>query len=145
MAKLCSVAPKLWVITSPRWCLITNCSALTICGKPAVPSVSLAGVSTSRILAFGATVCEYSTSSVVSSAQPMRVEVGLYGGTLPAGWMIFRDGGSGRPNPRSNRCRSRRIVGDPNGSTMTIVRPLPLIPRLYSFGSPYARWIWPGW
>ena len=74
-AKVCSVALKLWLITSPRWCLITYSSALTIWGKPCTPSVSETGVSTSRMLAPGAIVCAYSTSSVVSLAQPVMSEL----------------------------------------------------------------------
>ena len=69
------MALKLWLITSPRWCLITKSSALTICGKPCTPSVSDTGVSTSRMRAPGATTCAYSTSSVVSPAQPTMLEL----------------------------------------------------------------------
>ena len=69
------MALKLWLITSPRWCLITYSSALTICGKPCTPSVSDTGVSTSRMLAPGAIACAYSTSSVVSPAQPTMSEL----------------------------------------------------------------------
>ena len=67
---VCSVALKLWLITSPRWWLITYSSALTICGNPFTPSVSATGVSTRRMLAPGAIAWAYSTSSVVSPAQP---------------------------------------------------------------------------
>jgi hypothetical protein len=50
------------------------------------------------------------------------------GGTAPAGWMTFSDGGSGRPKSLSNWCRSCAIVGEPKESTMTIVLPLPFRP-----------------
>ena len=56
--------------------------------------------------------------------------VGSYGGTGPAGWMILKDGGAGSPNCASKVARSDWIVGDPNESTITIVWPLPVIPRL---------------
>jgi hypothetical protein len=85
-----------------------------ICGKPCTPSVSETGVSTSSRFAPGATVCAYSTSRVVSPAQPTMSELsGLYAGTLPAGWMIRNEGGAGRPNVRSNTLRSFLIVGEP--------------------------------
>ena len=91
------MALKLWLMTPPRWWSTTYFSAVTICGKPVVPSSSDTGVSTSRMFAPGAIVWAYSTSSVVSPAQPTRVSVGRYGATLPAGWMTFNDGGAGRP------------------------------------------------
>ena len=69
---------------------------MTICGKPVTPSVSDTGVSTSRMFAPGATVCAYSTSRVVSPAQPTMSELfGSYGGICPAGWMMLNDGGAG--------------------------------------------------
>jgi len=43
--------------------------------KPCTPSVSETGVSTSRMLAPGAIACAYSTSSVVSPAQPTMSEL----------------------------------------------------------------------
>ena len=101
-----------------------------------VPSFSEVGVATTRILAPGAMACAYSTSSSVSPAQPSRLLVGRYGGTLPAGWITFSDGGSGRPVARSKTFRSCRTVGEPNESTMTIVWPLPVMPRRASAGSP---------
>jgi hypothetical protein len=80
-------------------------------------------------LAPGAIACAYSTSSVVSNAQPvMSSLVASNGGTGPAGWMTFSDGGSGRPKSLSNWCTSLAIVGEPNESTMTIVLPLPVRP-----------------
>ncbi len=78
----------------------------------------------------GAITCEYSTSRSVSPAQPARLLVGWYGATLPAGWMIFSEGGAGRPNFLSNTARSWRTVGEPKESTMTIVAPLPVMPFL---------------
>ena len=128
------MALKLWLITPPRWWLITYSSAVTICGKPVVPSSSEVGVSTSRMLAPGAIAWAYSTSRSVSPAQPSRSEFGWYAGTGPAGWMTFSDGGAGRPAARSNRRRSRWTVGDPNESTMMIVCPRPVIPFRYSRG-----------
>ncbi len=76
--------------------MTTNSSALTICGNPVVPSFSEVGVSTSRIFAAGAIAWAYSTSRLVSPAQPSRFEVGWYGGTWPAGWMTVSGGGAGR-------------------------------------------------
>ena len=84
-AKVCSVALKLWLITPPRWWLTTYVSALTMAGKPVVPSFSEVGVSTRRMFASGAITCDHSTSSSVSPAQPSRLEVGRYLGTGPAG------------------------------------------------------------
>ena len=102
---------------------------MTISGKPATPSVSATGVSTSRMLAPGAMLCDHSTSSVVSPAQPVMVlSFGSYGGTAPAGWMILKEGGAGSPNWASNVARSDWIVGDPYESTITIVWPAPVIP-----------------
>ncbi len=69
------MALKLWLITSPRRCLSTYSSAATICGKPCTPSVSDTGVSTSSSRAPGAIVWAYSTSSVVSPAQPTMSEL----------------------------------------------------------------------
>ena len=127
-----SVAPKLWLITSPRLWSITYCSAPIISGKPVMPSVSATGVSTSRMFAPGAIAWAYSTSSVVSSAQPtMLASPGLNVGTLPTERMV-RAGGSGKPHCRSNTDRSLRMVGEPNESTITIVRPFPVTFRRYS-------------
>ena len=92
------MAPKLWLITPPRWCASTYFSAVTICGNPLVPSFSEVGVSTRTILASGAITCAHSTSSVVSCAQPTLFWVGWYAGTWPAGWMISNDGGAGSLN-----------------------------------------------
>src|SRR5580658_2511352 len=94
--------------------------------------VSATGVSTSRRLAPGAMAWEYSTSSVVSSAQLTISELfGLYGGTAPSGWMIWKDGGAGSPKVASKVARSLVIVGDPNESIRAIVFPVPVRPRLY--------------
>jgi len=110
-----------------------------ICGKPVTPSVSDTGVSTSRMLAPGAMVWAYWTSSVVSPAQPtMSALVGSYGGTAPAGWMTLSDGGAGRPKVWSKTFRSFWIVGEPNESTMTMVWPRPVTPRWYSGFRLYA-------
>ena len=76
---------------------MTYSSAVTIWGKPVVPSFSEVGVSTSKMLAPGAITCAYSTSRVVSPAQPAlvgRARVGA--GRRPAGWMIVKDGGGDR-------------------------------------------------
>src|ERR1035438_1218119 len=109
--KVCSVALKLWLITPPRWWSITYSSALTICGNPVVPSSSEVGVSTRRMFAPGAITCAYSTSRFVSPAQPSRVSVGVYGGTFPAGWITFSDGGAGRPNGWSKTDRAWGVGG----------------------------------
>src|ERR1700728_2679212 len=120
-------------------------SALTICGKPAVPSVSDTGVSTSRMLAPGAMVCAYSTSRVVSPPQPVMSELFLFHfGISPDGVMILNDGGAGSLNCWSKTARSCLIVGDPNESTITIVSPLPVTPARYSGGRLYASSTWPG-
>src|SRR5690242_1652318 len=89
-----------------------------------VPVFPPPGVSTSRILAPGAIACAYSTSSVVSLAQPTMLALfGLKAGTLPAGLMIRSDGGLGTPSARSKVRRSRPMVGEPYGSMTTIVAP----------------------
>src|ERR1700761_5062870 len=49
--KVFSVAPKLWVMTSPTPWLISDCSAFIISGRPVTPSVSATGVSARTILA----------------------------------------------------------------------------------------------
>jgi hypothetical protein len=59
----------------------------------------------------------------------MSASPGLKRGTRPAGLMIRSDGGLGTLSARSKARRSRAIVGEPYGSTMTIVAPLPVIPR----------------
>ena len=111
---------------------MTYFSAFIISGKPVTPSVSAVGVSTSRIFAPGAMACAYSTSSVVSSAQPSMVALdGLNLGSLPNA-STSSAGGSGRPHCRSKTARSWLMVGEPNESTMTIVRPLPVTPERYS-------------
>ena len=116
------------MITSPIPALISDSSAFIISGKPVTPSVSATAVSARTIFAPGAMECAYSTSRVVSSAQPTWVElVGSKAGTLP-NLMICRSG-LGRPNCLSNVLMSLLIVGDPYESTMTIVRPAPVIPR----------------
>ena len=118
---------------------------MTISGKPCTPSVSETGVSSSRILAPGANTCVHSTSSVVSSAQPvMSLLFGSNGGTGPASWRTVSDGGSGRPKVWSNTCRSFAMVGEPKASTMTIVRPLPVIPALCRAVRLYAWLSWAG-
>jgi len=42
--------------------------------------------------------------------------------------MTVSDGGAGRPKSPSKRARSAATVGEPNESTITIVRPLPVRP-----------------
>jgi hypothetical protein len=65
---------------------------LTISGKPVTPSVSDTGVSTSTMFAPGAIACAYSTSSVLSNAQPtMSSLLPSNGGTVPAGWSTLAD------------------------------------------------------
>src|ERR1700683_3839409 len=124
--KVCSVALKLWLITSPVWWVITYSSALTICGKPVTPSVSETGVSTRTMLAPGAIVWAYSTSRVVSPAHPTMSELLLLkGGTLPAGWRILNDGGAGRPNVVSKTLRSLVMGGEPEGTQGTVAGPFP--------------------
>ena len=105
-----------------------------------MPCAVVPGVSASTMLAPGAIACETSTSRVVSPAfARMTAFAGLYGGTFPAGCTMRNEGGAGSPNARSNTPRSCRIVGDPNGSAITIVRPRPLNPSAYSGGRSYAR------
>ena len=103
-------------------------SAATICLKPAAPSVSATGVSTSKMSAPGAMACEYSTSSDVSIAQSLSVALPLYGGILPSGAMISKLGGAGIENDVSKLARSDLISGDPKESTMTMVTPVPVSP-----------------
>ena len=96
---------------------------------------SCTGVSTSKIFAPGAIACDHSTSSVVSAAlATIPGFFGLNGGTLPTGCSTRNAGGAGSPKARSKTRRSCRMVGDPNGSTITIVRPLPVRPFAYSGG-----------
>ena len=128
--KVFSVAPKLCVITSPMPRSISDFSAFIISGKPDVPSISATGVSARTIFAPGAMACAYSTSRVVSWAQPTMVEsVGSNGGTLPN--FITCRSGSGNPHCWSKTCRSFAMVGEPNESTITMVRPAPVMPPLY--------------
>ena len=54
--------------------------------------------------------------------------------------MIRSDGGLGTPSALSKARRSLAIVGEPKGSTMTMVAPLPVIPREYRAFRPYACW-----
>ena len=125
--KVFSVAPKLCVITSPMPRSISDFSAFIISGKPDVPSTSATGVSARTIFAPGAMAWAYSTSRVVSSAQPTMVEsLGSNGGTLP-NFMTCRSG-SGSPHCSSKTCRSFAMVGEPNESTITMVRPAPVMP-----------------
>ena len=106
------MAPKLCEMTSPTPALISDASALIISGKPVTPSVSATEVSASTIFAPGAMECAYSTSRVVSSAQPTMVElVGSNAGMLPN--LTIRRSGLGKPNCWSNTLRSLRIVGEP--------------------------------
>src|SRR5205085_5031149 len=117
-----SVAPKLCVMTSPTPLSMSAFSAFIISGNPVTPSVSATGVSTSTMCAPGAIAWAYSTSSVVSCAQPTMSElVGSNGGMAPA--CTISTLVSGRPHWASNACRSCWMVGEPNESTMTIVRP----------------------
>src|SRR5260370_776763 len=110
----CSVATKPWLITPPRWWLITYFSAVTICSMLTVPALPPPGVSTSRIFAPGAIVCAYSTSSVVSLAQPtMPALCGLNAGTAPAGLMICSDGGRGARSGSSKAARALGVAGGP--------------------------------
>ncbi len=110
--KVFSVAPKLCEMTSPTPALMSDCSAFIISGKPVTPSVSATAVSARTIFAPGAMECAYSTSSVVSSAQPTWVAlVGSKGGTLP-NFTICRSG-SGKPNCLSKTLMSFLMVGEP--------------------------------
>src|SRR3954451_11009987 len=94
-----SAEPKLWEMTSARWCSTTYFSAAIICGKPCTPSVSAVGVCTSRMFAPGAIACVVSTSSATSSAHALLSSwPGLLlfdGGALVAGdpctdnWLNF--------------------------------------------------------
>src|ERR1700722_3160778 len=87
----------------------------------------------------GAIVCEYSTSSEVSPPQPVMSESpAFHFGIFPDGVMILNDGGAGSLNCLSNTARSCFIVGEPNESTITIVSPLPVMPREYSGARLYA-------
>src|SRR6202020_3061458 len=87
----------------------------------------------------GAIVCAYSTSRVVSPPQPVMSELFLFHlGIFPDGVMILNDGGAGSPNCWSKTARSCLIVGEPNASTITIVSPLPVMPRSYRGPRLYA-------
>lgn len=93
---------------------MTYCSAVTICDMLTVPAPPRPSVSTSRIFAPGAIAWEYSTSSVVSPAQPTMAGLsGSKAGTRPTGLMVRSDGGSGTFSVRSNARRSPAIVGEP--------------------------------
>ena len=60
-------------------------------------------------------------------AQPTIVElVGSNGGIVPNLSMVRFSGGS--PNCASKVAMSLRIVGEPNESTITMVRPAPVMP-----------------
>ena len=97
-----------------------------ICGKPTVPSVSATGVSNRTMLAPGAMACEYSTSREVSNGPADHGGVArVERGTLPTGCSTVKFGGAGRWNAWSKVARSLMIVGEPNESTMTMVRPRP--------------------
>ncbi len=129
--KVFSVAPKLCEITSTSRCCTIDFSASIISGRPVTPSVSATPVSTRTMCASGATACAYSTSRVVSPAQPVCSPlVGSNGGTSPhlttSTWV------SGMPHCLSNTSRSCWMVGEPKESTITMVRPLPVTPCRYS-------------
>ena len=101
---VCSVAPKLCEITSPRWWLITKFSAWTISGKPCTPSVSATGVSSSRILAPGA-----------NDVRPLDVERGLVGpaGHVAVGRVERRHGARVLPDRQGRRVgQAERLVED---------------------------------
>src|SRR5580704_1176476 len=98
--KVFSVAPKLCEITSPTPELISDSSAFIISGKPVTPSVSATEVSARTIFAPGAIECAYSTSRVVSAAQPTMVAlVGANGGMVPN--CSICKSGFGKPNSAS--------------------------------------------
>jgi hypothetical protein len=82
--------------------------------------------------------------------------VGSKGGTVPAGWMIWRLGsaaiagsigipyGFATPKVWSKWCRSLAIVGEPNESTIAIVWPVPSMPAPWSPARSYAFSNWAG-
>ena len=125
--KVFSVAPKLWVTTSIRFVSMSCFSTFIISGRPVTPSVSATGVSARMMCAPGAIAWAYSTSRVVSCAQPTIVEsLGSKAGTLPyltTSTVVF-----GKPHCWSKTFRSFWIVGEPNESTIRMVRPAPVIP-----------------
>ena len=75
----CSVAMKLWLITSPRWCATTYFSAVTTWDMLTPPAVVPPGVSASTRVAPGAIVWAYSTSSVVSVRSNVRRSLAIVG------------------------------------------------------------------
>ena len=88
---------------------MTYFSASTICGKPVVPSFSAVGVSTSRMRAPGAIACAYSTSRLVSPAQPSRLLFRPVWRHL-AGWLD--DGQSWRRRQPGGLVKDGQVAGD---------------------------------
>src|SRR5215470_12433514 len=134
-----SASPKLCEMTSPMLLSIAYLVAARM-------SVSLLlGAISSTMFAPGAVACAHSTSSVVSTDQPnWLARLMSNGGGEPTGVICVNDG-LGSPITESKVCRSEAIVGLPKASTMTIVRPVPLMPRLSSGVMLYAFWIWDAW
>ena len=128
--KVFSVAPKLCEMTSPTPALMSDRSAFIISGRPVTPSVSATGVSARTIFAPGAMECAYSTSRVVSSAQPTWVSlVGSNGGTLPNFIDLQDRVREAELLVEDLECHCA-IVGEPKELTITIVLPRPVTPRL---------------
>ena len=65
-------------------------------------------------------------------AKLVRWRVRRNGGTGPTGAMTRNDGGAGRCQALSKTARSCLMVGDPNGTMITIVWPFPVMPWAYS-------------
>jgi hypothetical protein len=134
-----SASPKLCEMTSPTLCSTTYLVVLRMSES------LLLGATASTMFAPGAVTCAHSTSSVVSTAQPNWLgSLTSNGGGEPTGVICVNDG-LGSPIVASKVCRSEAIVGLPKASTMTIVRPAPLMPRLSSGVMLYAFWIWAAW
>src|SRR5215475_13487018 len=134
-----SASPKLCEMTSPTlW-------SITYLVVARMSESLLLGATASTMFAPGAVTCAHSTSSVVSTAQPnWLASLMSNGGGAPAGSICVKEG-LGSPITASKFCRSVAIVGLPKASTMTIVRPAPLMPRFSSGVMLYAFWIWAGW
>src|SRR5712692_3478959 len=92
----------------------------------------LVEATTNTIFAPGAMAWAYSTSKLVSIAQPNKpwrvlAVIGVAG--HPAGsHRMVNDGGAGMPKRLSNKARSFGIVGLPKASTIRMVWPVPSRP-----------------
>src|SRR6516165_3810323 len=110
-----SPAPQLLeTATTPGW-RAANATAAARLERSALAA------STSRIFALGAMACAHSMSSAISTAQPASG----CGSDVPPVWLTLVNVGSGRPNCRSNWCRSLAARGSSYASTMAMVSPVP--------------------